>query len=72
MFDVCADELKQLATDVGLFIKLETPKENDELGRNHIHWQTVVLQLPDDGTGAFPFIRHVALTTENQPPINLP
>jgi SAM-dependent methyltransferase len=61
MFDVCADELKQLATDVGLFIKLETPKENDELGRGHIHWQTVVLQLPDDGTGAFPFIRHVAL-----------
>ena len=71
MFDVCADELKQLATDVGLFIKLETPKENDELGRNHIHWQTVVLQLPDDGTGAFPFIRHVALTMENQQPINL-
>jgi hypothetical protein len=61
MFDVCADELKQLATDVGLFTKLETPKENDELGRGHIHWQTVVLQLPDDGTGAFPFIRHVAL-----------
>jgi SAM-dependent methyltransferase len=64
MFDVCADELKQLATDVGLFIKLETPKENDELGRNHIHWQTVVLQLPDDGTGAFPFIRHVALNDD--------
>ena len=61
MFDVCADELKQLATDVGLFTKLETPKETDELGRNHIHWQTVVLQLPDDGTGAFPFIRHVAI-----------
>lgn len=61
MFDVCADELKQLATGVGLFTKLETPKENDELGRNHIHWQTIVLQLPDDGTGAFPFIRHVAI-----------
>ncbi len=61
MFDVCADELKQLATEVGLFTKLETPKETDELGRNHIHWQTVVLQLPDDGTGAFPFIRHVAI-----------
>lgn len=61
MFDVCADELKQLATDVGLFTKLETVKENDKLGRNHVSWQTLVLQMPDDGSGAFPFIRHVAI-----------
>jgi len=61
MHTVCADELKQLATDVGLFTKLETQKEDDKLGRAHVSWQTVVLQMPDDGTGAFPFIRHVAL-----------
>lgn len=61
MHSVCADELKRLAADVGLFTKLETPKEEDKLGRNHVSWQTVVLQMPDDGTGAFPFIRHVAL-----------
>lgn len=61
MHNVCADELKQLATDVGLFTKLETPKEEDKLGRNHVSWQTVVLQMPDDGSGAFPFIRHVAI-----------
>lgn len=61
MHHVCADELKQLATDVGLFTKLETPKEEDKLGRNHVSWQTVVLQMPDDGSGAFPFIRHVAI-----------
>ena len=61
MHSVCADELKRLAADVGLFSKLETPKEEDKLGRNHVSWQTVVLQMPDDGTGAFPFIRHVAL-----------
>ncbi|ARD43057.1 methyltransferase domain-containing protein [Colwellia sp. PAMC 21821] len=61
MHIVCAEELKRLATDVGLFTKLETPKEEDKLGRNHVSWQTVVLQMPDDGTGAFPFIRHVAL-----------
>ena len=58
---VCADELKNLASEVGLFTKLATEKEHDKLGRNHIHWQTLVLQLPDDGSGAFPFIRHVAL-----------
>ena len=61
MHTVCADELKQLATDVGLFTKLETQKEDDKLGRDHVSWQTVVLQMPDDGTGAFPFIRHVAI-----------
>lgn len=58
---VCSDELKCLATDVGLFTKLETLKEEDKLGRSHISWQTVVLQIPDDGTGAFPFIRHVSI-----------
>ncbi|MBA6294414.1 methyltransferase domain-containing protein [Colwellia sp. MB02u-9] len=61
MHNVCADELKQLASDVGLFTKLETQKESDKLGRDHVSWQTLVLQMPDDGTGAFPFIRHVAL-----------
>lgn len=61
MHTVCADELKGLATDVGLFTKLETQKEDDKLGRGHVYWQTLVLQMPDDGTGAFPFIRHVAL-----------
>jgi len=61
MHHVCADELKKLATGVGLFTLLETAKEEDKLGRNHVSWQTVVLQMPDDGTGAFPFIRHVAI-----------
>jgi SAM-dependent methyltransferase len=61
MHTVCADELKQLASDVGLFTKLETQKEPDKLGRDHVSWQTLVLQMPDDGTGAFPFIRHVAI-----------
>ncbi len=61
MHTVCADELKSLATDVGLFTQLETQKQQDKLGRNHVSWQTLVLQLPDDGTGAFPFIRHVAI-----------
>lgn len=61
MHTVCADELKPLANNVGLFTKLEIQKEDDKLGRNHVSWQTVVLQMPDDGTGAFPFIRHVAI-----------
>lgn len=58
---VCADELKSLAQDVGLATKLESQKQSDALGREHLVWQTLVFELPDDGTGAFPFIRHVAL-----------
>ena len=61
MHRVCAEELKQLATDVGLSVLLSTDKEPDRLGRAGVSWQTVVLQMPDDGSGAFPFIRHVAI-----------
>ena len=61
MHDVCSDELISLGKTVGLFPILITDTEHDKLGRSEVHWQTVVLQLPDDGSGAFPFIRHVAI-----------
>jgi len=44
MHVVCADELKRLASEVGLFCTLETSIESDKLGRDHVSWQTVVLQ----------------------------
>ena len=52
MYDVSADELKKLASEHGLFVKLETELDKDQLGRGHVSWQTVVLAMPDDGTGA--------------------
>ena len=61
MFAVCSDELIQQAKEFGLTPLLVTDKVDDVIGRDEISWQTVVLQLPDDGSGAFPFIRHVAL-----------
>ena len=61
MHEVCSDELISLGKTVGFFPILTTETENDKLGRCEVHWQTVVLQLPDDGSGAFPFIRHVAI-----------
>lgn len=61
MHEVCSDELTSLGKTVGLFPALITDLESDKLGRSEVHWQTVVLQLPDDGSGAFPFIRHVAI-----------
>lgn len=61
MFDVCSEQLTHLAKNLGLSPLLVTDKNQDIIGRSEVSWQTVVLQLPDDGSGAFPFIRHVAL-----------
>jgi len=61
MHKVCSAELIELAKPLGLFPLLVTENTQDEIGRDAVSWQTVVLQLPDDGSGAFPFIRHVAL-----------
>ena len=61
MHEVCAGELAQLGQLVGLNTLFTSALEADQLGRAEVRWQTVVLQLPDDSTGAFAFIRHVAL-----------
>ena len=61
MHEVSTEELELLAKSLGLSVILATEHDSDKLGRDSVHWQTVVLQLPDDGSGAFPFIRHVAL-----------
>ncbi|MBU2878124.1 methyltransferase domain-containing protein [Aliiglaciecola lipolytica] len=61
MFDVSVEEVEHLAHNYGLFSKFEAQNETDKLGREGVYWQTLILQLPDDGTGAFPFIRHVAI-----------
>ncbi|RBW41693.1 SAM-dependent methyltransferase [Psychromonas sp. B3M02] len=61
MYEVSSDALVQMSTKLGLSPLLITDKKPDAIGRADVLWQTVVLKLPDDGSGAFPFIRHVAL-----------
>ncbi|NVK23853.1 MAG: methyltransferase domain-containing protein [Gammaproteobacteria bacterium] len=62
MHPVSADELAKFASQFGLSFKLLSTNQNeDELGRAGIYWETVMLQLPDDGTGAFPLIRNIAV-----------
>jgi SAM-dependent methyltransferase len=61
MYDVSIEEIERLAQNLGLITQLESATSTDKLNREGIYWQTVVLQMPDDGTGAFPFIRHVAI-----------
>ncbi len=62
MYPVSADELAKFASQFGLSYRLLTPeKSNDELGRADVQWQTVLLTLPDNGTGAFPLIRNIVI-----------
>lgn len=61
MYDVSSELLISRGKAFGLSPVLVTDNKKDIIGRDGITWQTVVLQLPDDGSGAFPFIRHVAL-----------
>jgi SAM-dependent methyltransferase len=34
-------------------------EDNDKLSRQGINWETIILHLPDDGTGAFPLLRNI-------------
>jgi len=60
MYPVSADELSGFARKFGLSFRLLSEQTNaDELGRDDVYWQTVILTLPDDGSGAFPLLRNI-------------
>ncbi|MBU1238356.1 class I SAM-dependent methyltransferase [Myxococcota bacterium] len=58
MHRVCAEELKGLARGNALEILHQTSAA-DSMGRPEATWHTLVLRLPDDGTGALPLLRHI-------------
>lgn len=60
MFEVSVEELEQLSKAHGLIIE-RVIDADDELSRQNVHWQTVILRLPDDGTGAFPLLRNILI-----------
>ncbi|WJG08084.1 class I SAM-dependent methyltransferase [Aliiglaciecola sp. LCG003] len=62
MYEVSTSEQAQLASKFGLSYELATSQiAKDKLGRDDVSWQTVVLTLPDNGTGAFPLIRNIVV-----------
>ena len=60
MHPVSVEEIVRLAQAHGAVVKAEIGSD-DQLGRSEISWSTLVLKLPDDGTGALPLMRHVIL-----------
>jgi SAM-dependent methyltransferase len=64
MWPVDVNEVERLGLDVGLALRVATEREDDLQGRTGVRWQTVILDLPDDGAGALPLLRGVILNQE--------
>ena len=55
---VSRNELEQFARQRALAQPFFTSLD-DYLNRDHISWEIMVFQLPDDGTGSLPLLRHI-------------
>ncbi len=64
MWPVDAHEVERLGLDHGLALRVATERAEDRGGRSDVRWQTVILDLPDDGAGALPLLRGVILNQE--------
>ena len=64
MWPVSANEVERLGLDMGLALRVATDFADDLGGRPDVKWQTLVLDLPDDGAGALPLLRGVILNQE--------
>jgi SAM-dependent methyltransferase len=60
MHVVTADEIERLAVEHGLTVRAAVVSA-DALGRADVSWTAMVLDLPDDATGALPLLRGVIL-----------
>ncbi|MDO9710774.1 class I SAM-dependent methyltransferase [Paracraurococcus lichenis] len=64
MWPVSANEVERLGLDHGLALRLATEHRPSTLGAPGVTWQTVILDLPDDGGAALPLLRGVILRQE--------
>ena len=64
MWPVDVHEAERLGVDHGLALRVATERQEDRGGRTDIRWQTVILDLPDDGGAALPLLRGVILRQE--------
>jgi SAM-dependent methyltransferase len=64
MWPVSANEVERLGLDLGLALRVATERADDLQGRPGVTWQTIILDLPDDGAGALPLLRGIILRQE--------
>ena len=60
---VSSGELELLAKQCALVQVFYTGSE-DHLARPKVRWETLVFQLPDDGTGSLPLLRHIIINDD--------
>lgn len=58
-YSCLTDELAQFSKDACLHTRLVTEVEPDALKRGEVQWQTVVMSLPDDGSGDLNKVRRI-------------
>ena len=57
-YPVSVEELEQLAKNSALQVR-HIDESKDQLNRSEVWWQTVVMTLPDDGSGDLKKVRHI-------------
>jgi SAM-dependent methyltransferase len=60
-FPVSVDEIAGFAKTYGLVLRDVSDLNADSGGRPDVQWQTLVLELPDDGSASLSKIRHIVL-----------
>ena len=60
---VSSGELEKLARQRAL-AQVFYERSEDHLARSDIRWETLVFQLPDDGTGSLPLLRHIIVNDD--------
>jgi SAM-dependent methyltransferase len=60
MFPCNVDEFEKLARDHGAIIEKWDTTKDDGI-QPEVEWTRLIIQLPDDGSGALPVIRHIIL-----------
>jgi SAM-dependent methyltransferase len=63
IFPVSVSELEQFARARAVAIRSVTQRPDGQ-GRDYVHWETVVLEMPDDGTGSLPLLRHIIVNDD--------
>jgi len=64
MWPVDAHEVERLGLEFGLALRVATERRQDAAERPEVRWQTVILDLADDGGSALPLLRGVILGQE--------
>lgn len=62
-YSVKSSELESFAKQRAL-VQVCCKESEDHLSRSNVRWETLVFQLPDDGTGSLPLLRHIIVNDD--------